>query len=237
VNEYLGRRGTIFVSAIICLLTPLGGAFSQTWQQLFATRVVLGIGMGLKGATVPIFAAENSPAAIRGALVMSWQMWTAFGVLLGFCANLAVFKVGVVAWRLQIGSALLPAIPLLAGIFYCPGMRELTFSPFPDHVCIANPRVVESPRWYIKKKRYFEAYHSLKRLRNYEIQAARDLYYIRAQVGVEEALICNSNYFQRFSELFTVPRIRRATIASFVVMIAQQMCGINIIVGAIILVV
>jgi hypothetical protein len=46
--------------------------------------------MGLKGSTVPIFAAENSPAAIRGALVMSWQMWTAFGIFLGFCANLAV---------------------------------------------------------------------------------------------------------------------------------------------------
>ena len=30
--------------------------------------------VGLKGSSVPIFAAENSPARIRGALVMSWQM-------------------------------------------------------------------------------------------------------------------------------------------------------------------
>lgn len=30
-------------------------------------------------------------------------------------------------------------------------------------------------------------------------------------------------------ELFTIPRVRRATLASFVVMLAQQMCGINII--------
>ena len=81
----------------------------------------MGIGMGLKGATVPIFAAENAPAPIRGALVMSWQMWTAFGILLGFCANLAVYKVGPIAWRLQIGSALIPAIPLLCGIYFCPG--------------------------------------------------------------------------------------------------------------------
>jgi len=35
--------------------------------------------MGLKEVTVPVFAAENSPAAIRGALVMTWQLWTAFG--------------------------------------------------------------------------------------------------------------------------------------------------------------
>jgi MFS family permease len=38
-----------------------------------------------------------------------------------------------------------------------------------------------------------------------------------------------SNYVTRFIELFTIPRVRRGTLASFVVMIAQQMCGINII--------
>lgn len=41
---------------------------------------------------VPIFAAENSPANIRGALVMSWQLWTAFGIFAGFVANIAVSK-------------------------------------------------------------------------------------------------------------------------------------------------
>ena len=81
-NFYFGRRGTIFISAIFCLLTPIGGAVSQNWEQLFITRLLMGIGMGLKGSSVPIFAAENSPAKIRGALVMSWQMWTAFGALL-----------------------------------------------------------------------------------------------------------------------------------------------------------
>ena len=43
--------------------------------------------MGAKGATVPILAAENSPANIRGALTMTWQFWTAFGIFLGFVAN------------------------------------------------------------------------------------------------------------------------------------------------------
>jgi MFS family permease len=89
-NNYLGRRGTIFLTGIILLVTPISSAFTQTWEQLFAVRLVLGIGMGLKGSTVPIFCAENAPASIRGALVMSWQMWTAFGIFLGFCANLAV---------------------------------------------------------------------------------------------------------------------------------------------------
>ncbi|KAK5134066.1 hypothetical protein LTR08_006956 [Meristemomyces frigidus] len=163
--------------------------------------------MGAKASTVPIYAAENVPALIRGGLVMSWQMWTAFGIFLGFCANLAVYDVGRIAWRLQLGSAFIPAVPLVIGIWFCP----------------------ESPRWLMKKGRYAEAYKSLLRLRNKPIQAARDLYYVHAQLLIEHKIIGTTNYAQRIVEMFTIPRVRRATLASFTVMIAQQMCGINII--------
>ncbi|OBT60649.1 hypothetical protein VE03_09930 [Pseudogymnoascus sp. 23342-1-I1] len=207
LNFYFGRRGTIFFSAIFCFLPVIGSAFTQTWQQLFACRILLGFGMGAKGSTIPIFAAENAPASIRGALVMSWQLWTAFGIFLGYSANLAVARVGTIAWRLQLGSAMLPAIPLLLGVYFCP----------------------ESPRWCMKKNRYPQAMKSLLRLRNSPLQAARDLYYIHKQLEVEASIIGNSNYLTRFTELFTIPRVRRATLASFTVMIAQQMCGINII--------
>ncbi|KAI1411673.1 hypothetical protein F5Y13DRAFT_200665 [Hypoxylon sp. FL1857] len=191
LNDRFGRRGTIFISAIFCLLTPIGGALTQNWQQFLISRILLGIGMGIKASTVPIFAAENSPASIRGALVMSWQLWTAFGIFLGCSANLAVGQVGRIAWRLQVGSAFIPA--------------------------------------YIKKGRYQDAMKSLLRLRNHPLQAARDLYAIHAQVEIEDAAIGQSTYIKRLIQLFTIPRVRRATLASFVVMVGQQMCGINII--------
>ncbi|KAI0879847.1 uncharacterized protein GGS22DRAFT_182750 [Annulohypoxylon maeteangense] len=188
LNCYFGRRGTIFISAIFCLLTPIGGALTQNWQQLLVTRILLGVGMGIKASTVPIFAAENSPASIRGALVMSWQLWTAFGILLGCSANIAVGQVGRISWRLQVGSAFIPA-----------------------------------------KGRYRDAMESLLRLRNNPIQAARDLYAIQAQVEIEDEAIGDSTYAKRLIQLFTIPRVRRATLASFVVMVGQQMCGINLI--------
>lgn len=74
-----------------------------------------------------------------------------------------------------------------------------------------------------------KAYRSLCKLRNTELQAARDLYYIYAQIEVERSIAGRSNYVTRFFQLFTIPRVRRATLASFTVMIAQQMCGINIV--------
>lgn len=74
VNHYLGRRGAIFVGAIFSLLAPIGQAVAQSWPQILVCRILLGIGMGLKEVTVPVFSAENAPANIRGALVMSWQV-------------------------------------------------------------------------------------------------------------------------------------------------------------------
>lgn len=79
LNKYLGRRGEIFLTAMCLTATPIGSAFAQSWQGLFAARFVMGIGIGAKNATVPIYSAEMAPARIRGALVMFWQLWVVAG--------------------------------------------------------------------------------------------------------------------------------------------------------------
>ena len=112
----------------------------------------------------------------------------------------------------------------------------------------------ESPRWLAKKKRYAEAYKVLLRLRESPLLAARDLVHIRAQLNVETILftrkhdqeidlgneipeidakvykreISLTGYGRRIVQLFTIPRVRRSTLASFVIMSAQQLSGINI---------
>ncbi|KAF2727152.1 hypothetical protein EJ04DRAFT_570632 [Polyplosphaeria fusca] len=143
---------------------------SRDWVTMCGQGVMgilLGIGMGLEEVTVPVYSAENTPANVRGGLVMSWQVWTAFGTFLGTCANLAVMNTGAIAWRLQLGSAFIPAVSLVLDIYFCP----------------------ESPRWLMSKKRYAKAYQSFLRLRNTPIQAARDLYYTHALLTQEDVLI------------------------------------------------
>lgn len=51
LNSRFGRRGTIFFSANFCLWPVIGSAFCNSWRQLFACRILLGIGMGTKAST------------------------------------------------------------------------------------------------------------------------------------------------------------------------------------------
>ena len=89
----------------------------------------------------------------------------------------------------------------------------------------------ESPAWHVKKGgRYDLAYRSLQRLRNTEIQASKELYATYLQRRAKSSTIpSEASYSQRIVELFTIPRIRRATAAAYVVMLSQQLCRINII--------
>ncbi|KAI4618931.1 hypothetical protein J4E83_005882 [Alternaria metachromatica] len=207
LNKYLGRRGEIFVTAICLTATPIGSACAQSWQGLFAARFIMGIGIGAKNATVPIYSAEIAPHRIRGALVMFWQLWVVIGIFLGFCANVIVKDTGAISWRLQLGSAFIPSFILMVGIFFCP----------------------ESPRWLMKHGHIAKGYRSMARLRAHPIIAARDYYYSYVIYETELAVARGAGYFDRMWDCFRVPRIRRANYGASTVMIAQQMCGINII--------
>lgn len=80
-------------------------------------------------------------------------------------------------------------------------------------------------RWYIKHGRYKDAFESLCRLRRSKLQAARDLFYIHVLLDAEREVQQKRN---RYIEIFTIPRNRRALQASFIVMILQQLCGVNV---------
>ena len=136
------------------------------------------------------------------------------------------------SWRFQICSSFIPASALLLLVF------------------VGS----ESPRWLIKKQRYRKAYSNLLRLRENNLLAARDLIFIWAQLQVETTLFMRTNndiidiehriphldpdvyqreiglsgYGRRITQLFTIPRVRRATFASFLVMTAQQLTGVNV---------
>ncbi|KAG2137881.1 uncharacterized protein EDB93DRAFT_1090963 [Suillus bovinus] len=209
LNHYLGRKKTIFVTCLISFLTCIWSALTNSWWHLFISRFFLGFGIGPKSTTVPVYTAECSPAPIRGALVMMWQMWTAFGIALGDLVDLVFYFIpdtpGVTGlnWRLMLGSAGVP------GLIVC---LQILFAP-------------ESPRWLISRGRYEDAFNELCRLRFSHVQAARDLYYIHVLLEAENEMEGRN----RIVEMFAIPRNRHAAVASWVVMFGQQFCGLNVI--------
>lgn len=210
LNKRFGRRGTVFISCLISATACFWQAFTNTWWHMFIARFFLGFGIGPQSATTPILAAECSPPKLRGALVMQWQMWTAFGILIGYLADLAFYDVpdrGIdgLNWRLMMGSALIPAIIVVALVFFTP----------------------ESPRWYLTKERHGDAYKSILRLRFEKVQAARDLFYMDALLQVEKETMQIQQ--SKLKEIFTVRQSRDAAIASEIVMYMQQFCGVNVI--------
>ncbi|KAG8408620.1 hypothetical protein J3458_019645 [Metarhizium acridum] len=206
VNNLLGRRGTVFVTGLFCIFPVLGQGFTRNWWELLICRLLMGLGMGIKISTIPVYTAEVSPASIRGGLVTSFQMWVSFGMFIGYATNLIFYKVGRLAWRFQLAAAFAPAIPVVICVWWCP----------------------ESPRWLMKKGRYVESFKSFCRLRNTELQAARDLYYAHCQVIEERDAFAGASFLSRVWELVALPRLRRATIASAWIVISQQFSGINI---------
>lgn len=113
--------------------------------------------------------------------------------------------VGAIAWRLELGSAFIPAFFLAAGIYFCP----------------------ESPRWLMKHGKHAKAFESMCKLRAHPIIGCRDFYYswVIYQEELKEAK--GAGYFARLWDCFKVGRIRRANYGASTVMLAQQMCGIN----------
>ena len=153
-----------------------------------------------------------------GRFLVSWQTGTALGI--AFSGIIPLIAPG--SWRFQISSSFIPAAALLCLVY------------------VGS----ESPRWLIKKQRYSEAYKVPLRLRENNLLAARDLYLIRAQLNVETILFMRTErdvinlgrevphldprlyrreislwgYGRRIIQLFIIPRVRRSTVAAFVVM-------------------
>ena len=152
LNYFLGRRGTLFWCGIFCTLSVIGSGFAQTWPQLLVRslffhafnkltnvlqvcRLLLGLGMGPKATTSPVFSAENTPASIRGGLVMCWQLWVRIFIPLFLYCHHAQAQI----FRLLSASSLdfLPIL-LLKGLVKLRGVFNLALPSFPPFLWLSG---------------------------------------------------------------------------------------------------
>ncbi|XP_059435655.1 sugar transporter ERD6-like 5 isoform X6 [Corylus avellana] len=150
IADFIGRRGAMGVSEIICILGWLAILFSKDAWWLDIGRFLVGCGIGVLSYVVPVYIAEITPKNVRGTFTSFSQLMIGFGQALTFLTG------SLVNWRTLALIGIIPCLVHLLGLFLVP----------------------ESPRWLAKCGRIkeFEAVLQFLRGENADIsQEAADI--------------------------------------------------------------
>jgi MFS transporter, SP family, galactose:H+ symporter len=142
VSFQLGRKKSLMIGAILFVIGSLLCALAPSIAALIGGRVVLGLAIGLVAFSGPLFIAEISPQAWRGAMISLYQLMVTIGIFLAFVSDSLLTPSG--NWRLMLGIIVVPGALFLFGLFFVP----------------------ESPRWLLLRGRVDEARRVLGTLRN-----------------------------------------------------------------------
>lgn len=136
-----GRKPVVTGVAVFFAVGAVAAAVAPGTGTLIAARFVLGLAVGAASNTVPVYIAETAPAAVRGRLMVLFQLMVAIGQLISYLVGYALAGPG--GWRWMFALAAVPAVVLAVGML-----------PLP-----------ESPRWLVGKGRTDEAAAVLTKLR------------------------------------------------------------------------
>ncbi len=180
------------------------GAIS--FGMMVAGRVILGMGVGLEGGTVPVYVAESVSRKYRGNLVSLYQFMIALGEVLGYVVAAIFVGVNPGGWRFMLGSSLVFSTIMFVGIIFMP----------------------ESPRFLMHKGKTTEAWHVWKQIRGQDEESKKEFFVMKYSVADEYAAK-EMGVHKRFVwlDFFTVPRARRAIIYANIMVFLGQFTGIN----------
>lgn len=205
LNEYFGRKMSIIIS---CLWYTLGAglcAGARNYHMMYAGRFILGIGIGIEGGCVGIYISESVPPTVRGNIVSMYQFNIALGEVLGY-AVAAMFYLVHGGWRFMVGSSLVFSTILMVGMFFLP----------------------ESPRYLVHKNRIGEAYSVWKRLRDIDDDKNKLEFLEMKQAALQEQEArATESRMELWSDLFRIPRNRRALVYAVIMVGLGQLTGVN----------
>ncbi|MEW2289942.1 sugar porter family MFS transporter [Streptomyces sp. NPDC047841] len=136
-----GRRRVVQWVAVVFAAGALASAVAPDTGALIAARFVLGLAVGGASNMVPVYIAEVAPAAIRGRLMVLFQLMVAIGQLVSYLCGWLLTEHG--GWRVMFALAVIPAAVLAVGMM----------------------RLPESPRWLVERGDAESARAVLTRLR------------------------------------------------------------------------
>ena len=122
MSDFLGRKKTMLISALLFSISAIGCAVSQDFTQLVIFRMIGGFGIGIVSIVSPVYISEVSPAEVRGTMVSLYQLFITIGFLLAYLANYLILKGTSMAdyWRPMLGAEAVPDLLFLVLIFFIP---------------------------------------------------------------------------------------------------------------------
>ncbi|ESZ94622.1 hypothetical protein SBOR_5033 [Sclerotinia borealis F-4128] len=204
LNEAVGRKQAIVWSLFLYTIGAALEAGAINFPMMMAGRVILGLGVGLEGGTVPVYVAESVSPKYRGNLVSLYQFMIALGEVLGYVVAAIFVGVESGGWRYMLGSSLIFSTIMLVGILFMP----------------------ESPRFLMHKGSTADAWSVWRRIRGTDEDARKEFFVMKHSVDSERNM---EGARKRFAwlDFFTVPRARRAIVYANVMIFLGQFTGIN----------
>ena len=135
MSDFLGRKKTMFIAALMFSISAIGCAVCKGFTDLVIYRMVGGFGIGVVSIVSPIYISEVAPADKRGTLVSMYQLAITVGFLLAYLVNYLVLKSADVNatdpslgsrmfnneyWRGMLGYETIPDLLFLILIFFIP---------------------------------------------------------------------------------------------------------------------
>lgn len=139
--DIFGRKKIIMATAVIFIVGSILCGFAPNVYVLIASRILVGLAVGIVNFVIPLYLSEISPKVIRGTLVSLYQWAITAGILFSYFIN-AAFANAVYSWRWMLLAGILPGLVLLVGMSL----------------------MSDTPRWLVSKNRDEEAKKVFKKI-------------------------------------------------------------------------
>ena len=140
LSDFLGRKKTMIISALLFSISAIGCALCADFSQLVIFRIIGGLGIGIVSIVSPIYISEVSPAEVRGTMVSLYQLFITIGFLLAYLMNFLILRgASLDATDTNLGSAMFNQ-EYWRGMLGCEAIPDLLF-------LLLILFIPESPRW------------------------------------------------------------------------------------------
>ncbi len=196
--DTMGRRGVLFLLAIMYFVSAIGCALAWGWWPFMVFRFLGGLAVGGASVVSPMYIAEISPARLRGRLVAITQFNIVLGILLAYLSNYVIgqFNLGPSECRWMFGVMAGPSAAFFFLLFLTP----------------------QSPRWLIALGRVEEAREVLAMCGTDSGRLEEEVREIQASLDVQHHKLEEPFFCRKYLK----PILLAVAIAAF-----NQLSGIN----------